>query len=90
MQIERRTGVVRTLSYGRGSTDRIHAGNDIDRSCAEVRADGIQLPIAEYKVGRFAPVVEGREHVDHVAHERVTSIEIGVASIDGEVERIAR
>src|SRR6185503_10654640 len=89
-EIERCAGVVRTLTDSRGRTDGVDAGNDLDRSRAEVRRNTIQLPVAEHIVGGLAPPLERRQLVNKVADEGMASIEIGVAPVGVEIERVAR
>src|SRR4029079_8771588 len=90
VQIKRGAGVIRTLSNRARSTKGIGAGRDVDRSRTEVRANRIQLPITERKLGCLTPTLQRRQNVDDVAYESMPSIEVGVTLVTCEVERIAR
>src|SRR6185369_11424591 len=90
LEIDRSSGVIRTLSNRARSTKGIGASYDVNRCRTEVRANRIQLPITERKLGCLAPTLERRQDVDDVANESMPSIEVSVTLITSEVERIAR
>src|ERR1043165_7639654 len=90
MQIKRCAGVVRALAHSRSRADRVRAGDDVDWRRTEVRDDAIQLPVTEQEIRGLAPALRVRQDVDDISNEGVASIEVRIALVRREVERVAR
>src|SRR6185295_2673868 len=84
------TSVIRTLTYPGGCAQGIRASSQFDRSRAKLRANCIQLPLAQNEIRDVAPALNWWCYVNSVSDEGVSPVEIRVALIRSEVEGIAR